>query len=244
MAAGGAKSTPQTAETRSTKLQLQLQRTQSYHWTSASTNKDQCVQLLVWTATWWRRPPLLASGFTVLGPTAWPSRHDPAGSDAPSCVQGARLRVVRGLLDPRLALLGGGHMRLQSTIDKQAPPGAQAKKSGCRMCAWAQTKKAPACGGHREEHPAGGNRSGVLQRARAHPPWAHEVLPAAPARLRRGVRAAPRPRRAIQSSSSAGTRGTRHGAPGGTGNLVACPLAGGVSSWLGWVTARRRGGRA
>jgi hypothetical protein len=24
--------------------------------------------------------------------------------------------------------------------------------------------------------------------------------------------------------------------------LVACPLAGGASSWLGWVTARRRGG--
>jgi hypothetical protein len=25
--------------------------------------------------------------------------------------------------------------------------------------------------------------------------------------------------------------------------LVACPPAGGASSWLGWVTARRRGGR-
>jgi hypothetical protein len=43
--------------------------------------------------------------------------------------------------------------------------------------------------------------------AAAHPPWAHEVLPA---RLRRGVQAALRQRRAIQSSSSAGTRGTGH----------------------------------
>ena len=39
-------------------------------------------------------------------------------------------------------------------------------------------------------------------------------------------------------------RSKRHGAPGDTGHLVACPLAGGLSSWLGWVTARRRGGRA
>jgi hypothetical protein len=42
-------------------------------------------------------------------------------------------------------------------------------------------------------------------------------------------------------------RNKRHGAPGGTGHLVACPLAGGASSWLGWVMARRRacrGGRA
>jgi hypothetical protein len=36
----------------------------------------------------------------------------------------------------------------------------------------------------------------------------------------------------------------RHGAPGGTGHLVACPLAGGASNWLGWVAARRRGGKA
>jgi hypothetical protein len=35
-------------------------------------------------------------------------------------------------------------------------------------------------------------------------------------------------------------RNKRHGAPGDTGHLVACPLAGGVSSWLGWVTARRK----
>ena len=62
-------------------------------------------------------------------------------------------------------------------------------------------------GGHREEHPTGGNRSGLLQRARAHPPWAHEVLPAG---LRSGIRAAPGPRRAIQSGSSAGARGTGH----------------------------------
>jgi hypothetical protein len=38
-----------------------------------------------------------------------------------------------------------------------------------------------------------------------------------------------------------GHRNKRHGAPGGTGHLVACPptlpLAGGASSWLGWVTA-------
>jgi hypothetical protein len=39
-------------------------------------------------------------------------------------------------------------------------------------------------------------------------------------------------------------RNKRHGASGGTGHLVACPLAGGASSWLGWVAARRRGGRA
>ena len=39
-------------------------------------------------------------------------------------------------------------------------------------------------------------------------------------------------------------RNKRHGAPGGTGHLVACPLAGGASSWLGWVTTRHRGGRA
>jgi hypothetical protein len=39
-------------------------------------------------------------------------------------------------------------------------------------------------------------------------------------------------------------RNKRHGALGGTGRLVACLLAGGASSWLGWVTARRRGGRA
>jgi hypothetical protein len=39
-------------------------------------------------------------------------------------------------------------------------------------------------------------------------------------------------------------RHKRCGAPGDTGHLVACPLAGGASSWLGWVTARRRGGRA
>jgi hypothetical protein len=39
-------------------------------------------------------------------------------------------------------------------------------------------------------------------------------------------------------------RNKRHGAPGDTGHLVACLLAGGFSSWLGWVTARRRGGRA
>jgi hypothetical protein len=34
-------------------------------------------------------------------------------------------------------------------------------------------------------------KSILLQRARTHPPWVHEVLPA---ELRRGVRAAPRPR--------------------------------------------------
>ena len=39
-------------------------------------------------------------------------------------------------------------------------------------------------------------------------------------------------------------RNKRHGAPGDTGHLVACPLAGGASSWLGWVTTRPRGGRA
>jgi hypothetical protein len=39
-------------------------------------------------------------------------------------------------------------------------------------------------------------------------------------------------------------RNKGHGTPGGTGHLMACPLAGGASSWLGWVTARRRGGRA
>jgi hypothetical protein len=32
-------------------------------------------------------------------------------------------------------------------------------------------------------------------------------------------------------------RHKRRGAPGDTGHLVACPLAGGASSWLGWVTA-------
>jgi hypothetical protein len=35
----------------------------------------------------------------------------------------------------------------------------------------------------------------------------------------------------------------RHGASGDTGHLVACPLAGGASGWLGWVTARRREGK-
>jgi hypothetical protein len=77
--------------------------------------------------------------------------------------------------------------------------------------------------------------------------WAHEVLPARlRLSIRRGVRAAPGPRRAIQSSDSIELerRNKRHGAPGGTGYLVACPLAGGASSWLGWVTARRRRGRA
>jgi hypothetical protein len=39
-------------------------------------------------------------------------------------------------------------------------------------------------------------------------------------------------------------RSKRHGAPGDTGHLVACPLAGGLSSWLGWMTTRRRGGWA
>jgi hypothetical protein len=39
-------------------------------------------------------------------------------------------------------------------------------------------------------------------------------------------------------------RSKRHGAPGDTGHLVACPPAGGLSSWLGWVTTRRRGERA
>jgi hypothetical protein len=41
-----------------------------------------------------------------------------------------------------------------------------------------------------------------------------------------------------------GHRNKRHGAPGGTGRLAACPLAGGAPSRLGWVTARRPGGRA
>jgi hypothetical protein len=46
----------------------------------------------------------------------------------------------------------------------------------------------------------------------------------------------------LWSRRGGGWGGTlRHGAPGGTGHLVACPLAGGASSWLGWVTARRRG---
>jgi hypothetical protein len=58
-----------------------------------------------------------------------------------------------------------------------------------------------------------------IQRARPHPPWTHEVLPAG---LRRGVRAAPRPGREVQPSSGAGTRGTGHREPGGTGHLVAC----------------------
>jgi hypothetical protein len=49
--------------------------------------------------------------------------------------------------------------------------------------------------------------SRATTRTRTFSLWAHEVLPAG---LRRGVRAAPRPRRAIQSSSSAGTRGTGH----------------------------------
>ena len=44
----------------------------------------------------------------------WTQPRGPAGSDAPSCVQGARFRVARGLLDPRLALLRG-HTRQQST---------------------------------------------------------------------------------------------------------------------------------
>jgi hypothetical protein len=39
-----------------------------------------------------------------------------------------------------------------------------------------------------------------------------------------------------------GRRNKRHRALGGTGYLVECPLlAGGVTSWLGWVTARRPG---
>jgi hypothetical protein len=49
-----------------------------------------------------------------------------------------------------------------------------------------------------------------------------------------GVASAPAP-----GSHELGHRNKRHGAPGGTGHLVACPLAGGASSWLGWVTARR-----
>ena len=44
----------------------------------------------------------------------WTQPRGPAGSDAPSCVQGARFRVARGLLDPRLALLRG-HTRQQAT---------------------------------------------------------------------------------------------------------------------------------
>jgi hypothetical protein len=39
-----------------------------------------------------------------------------------------------------------------------------------------------------------------------------------------------------------GRRNKRHGAPGGTGHLVACPLTDGVTSWLRLVTARRPGG--
>jgi hypothetical protein len=46
----------------------------------------------------------------------------------------------------------------------------------------------------------------------------------------------------VKTSDSIGLerRNKRHGAPGGTGRLVACSLAGGASNWLGWVTARRR----
>jgi hypothetical protein len=72
--------------------------------------KDQCVQLRVRTATWWSRPPLLASGinnFAVLDPTVW--------------LQGAGFRVATGLLGPRLALRG--HTRQQSTT------------GGCHWCA-------------------------------------------------------------------------------------------------------------
>jgi hypothetical protein len=42
----------------------------------------------------------------------WAQPRGPAGSDAPPCVQGARFRVARGLLGPRLALLRG-HARQQ-----------------------------------------------------------------------------------------------------------------------------------
>jgi hypothetical protein len=45
----------------------------------------------------------------------------------------------------------------------------------------------------------------------------------------------------MSGSIKLGRRNKRHGAPGGTGYLVACPLAGAAFSWLGWVTARRRG---
>ena len=62
--------------------------------------------------------------------------------------------------------------------------------------------------------------------------------------LRRGIRAAPRPRRAIQSSSSAGTRGTGHREAPGIWWHAPSPVELLVGSWLAWVTARRRGGRA
>jgi hypothetical protein len=54
----------------------------------------------------------------------------------------------------------------------------------------------------------------------------------------------PFPKEKPKKTAGLERRNKRHGAPGDTGHLVACPLAGGLSSWLGWVTARRRGGKA
>jgi hypothetical protein len=77
---------------------------------------DQCVQLLVRTATRRRggRDPRCWPAASTTTSRRWTQPRGPAGSDAPSCVQGARFRVARGLLDPRLALLRG-RTRLQST---------------------------------------------------------------------------------------------------------------------------------
>jgi hypothetical protein len=91
-------------------------------------------------------------------------------------------------------------------------------------------------GGHRKGHPTRGNRSNLLQRACAHSPWAHEVLPAG---LRRGARAVPRPIWAIQSSPDTGTKGTGHQeAPGAW--LSAPSPAELRASRLGWGDFLRR----
>jgi hypothetical protein len=62
-------------------------------------------------------------------------------------------------------------------------------------------------GGHRKEHPTRGNWSDLLQCARTHPPWAHEVLPAAYGRRRRRGQGE-RPVRA-QEQEARGTAGHR-----------------------------------
>lgn len=46
----------------------------------------------------------------------WAQPRGPAGSDAPSCVQGARFRVARGLLDPRLGVRVLRRAKLQADL--------------------------------------------------------------------------------------------------------------------------------
>ena len=80
---------------------------------------DQCVQLLVRTATWWSRPPLLASGiinnFTVLDPTAWSSRLG-----CPFLCPGSKVSSCEGTPGPSLGPPAGAYTT--AVDDRRLPP--------------------------------------------------------------------------------------------------------------------------